>query len=158
MYPQLSTRLSSQLLQLGYLVEHLKSAFRKFYGQYLDLIQQYEVSWHADPWPVKATSPPIRLSTNIMSLIPSLTFTELRVVFMEHLQQTWHASRERLPFWTPGSVPLFETCFSSYCWDQISQTCRVFSQLFGLNTPRYFLDFVSNRLCHRTVLTVDIYR
>ena len=24
---------------------------------------------------------------------------------MEHLQRVWHASRERLPFRTPGSVP-----------------------------------------------------
>ena len=26
---------------------------------------------------------------------------------MEHLQRVWHASRERLPFRTPGSVPHF---------------------------------------------------
>ena len=25
---------------------------------------------------------------------------------MEHLQRVWHASRERLPFRTPGSVPI----------------------------------------------------
>ena len=25
---------------------------------------------------------------------------------MEHLRQVWHASRERLPFRTPGSVPI----------------------------------------------------
>ena len=31
-------------LQLGYPVERLKSSFRKFYGRYGDLIQQYEVS------------------------------------------------------------------------------------------------------------------
>ena len=37
-------RLSSKLLKQGYLVERLKSSFRKFYGQYEDLIQQYEVS------------------------------------------------------------------------------------------------------------------
>ena len=37
-------RLSSKLLKQGYLVEHLKSSFRKFYGRYGDFIQQYEVS------------------------------------------------------------------------------------------------------------------
>ena len=37
-------RLSSKLLKQGYLVERLKSSFRRFYGRYGDLIQQYEVS------------------------------------------------------------------------------------------------------------------
>ena len=36
-----------------------------------------------------------------MTLIPSLTFTELLVVSMQHLQRVWHASRERLPLRTP---------------------------------------------------------
>ena len=30
--------------QTGYLVEHLKSSFSKFYGRYGDIIQKYEVS------------------------------------------------------------------------------------------------------------------
>ena len=64
------------------------------------------VKWHSDPWPT-VTSLPIRLSTNFMTFIPSLTFTELWVVSMEHLQRVWLASRERLPFRTPGSVPPF---------------------------------------------------
>ena len=67
------------------------------------------VKWHSDPWPT-VTSPPIRLSTNFMTFIPSLIFTELWVVSMEHLQRVWLASRERLPFRTPGSVPHFGTC------------------------------------------------
>ena len=37
-------RLSSKLLKDGYLVERLKSSFRKFYVRYGNLIQQYEVS------------------------------------------------------------------------------------------------------------------
>ena len=53
------------------------------------------------------TSQPIRLSTNIMTLKPSLTFTELRVASMEYLQRVCYASRERLPFRTPGSFPPF---------------------------------------------------
>ena len=37
-------RLSSKLLKQGYLADRLKSSFRKCYGRYGDLIQQYEVS------------------------------------------------------------------------------------------------------------------
>ena len=37
-------RLSSKLFKQGYLVERLESSFRKFYGRYGDLIQQYEVT------------------------------------------------------------------------------------------------------------------
>ena len=99
------------------------------------------VKWHPDPWPVTVTFQPIRLSVNFMTLITSLTFVELRVVSMKHLQRVWHASRERLSLQTPGSNPFFRTCWFSVCWDQFSRPCRVFSQLFTLNTPRYFLDF-----------------
>ena len=35
------------------------------------------VKWHSDPWPT-VTSQPIRLSTNFMTLIPSLTFTDYK--------------------------------------------------------------------------------
>ena len=91
----------------GYLVERLKSSFRKFYGRYGGLIQQYEVflsiKWYSDPWRT-VTSQPITLSTNIMNLIPDLTFTELWVVSMAHLKRVRHGSRERFP--APGSVPL----------------------------------------------------
>ena len=79
--------------------------------------------------------------TAVMTLIPSLTFTQLQVVSREHLQWVWHASRDRLPFRTPGSIPLFGTCLCSNCWDQISRTCLFFSRLFTLNIPRYFLNF-----------------
>ena len=78
------------------------------------------------------------LSTNFMTLIPSLTFTKLRVVSMEHLQRVWLASRERLPFQTPGFVPLLGTCLYSNCWDQFYRTCCcIFSWIFTLNTPRF---------------------
>ena len=39
---------------------------------------------------------------------------------------------------------LFRTRLCSHCWDQISQTCHVFSLLFILNPPRYFPDFANN--------------
>ena len=100
------------------------------------------VKWHYDPWQT-VTFQPIRLSTNFMTLIPSLTFTELWVLSMEHLKRMWHASRERLHFRTPGSVLRFGTCLFSNCWEQIPRTCyvTVFHRLFTLNTPWYFLDF-----------------
>ena len=66
---------------------------------------------------------------------------KLWVVSMEHLQRLWLASRERLTFRTPGSVNLFGTCLCSNCWDQIPRTCHVFTRLFTLNAPWYFLDF-----------------
>ena len=99
------------------------------------------VKWHSEPTPVTVTSQPIRLSTNFKTIIPSLTLTELRVVSMEHLQRMCHASRERFPFQTPGSVTLFGTCLCSNCWDQNFRTCHAFTRLFTLNTPRYILDF-----------------
>ena len=76
---------------------------------YKKKLKSLNILWHCDPWPT-VTTQPIRLSTNFMTLIPTLAFTELRVVSMEHLQRVWHASRERLPFRTPGSVPHFGTC------------------------------------------------
>ena len=199
-------RLSSKLLKQGYLVERLKSSFRKFYGRYGDLVEQYGVTLSRmlndiltfdQQWPpYQSDFPPIswplyrawpspnyewfsmehlqrvwlasrerlplrtpgsapfrglanalivetsfsRLYTELMT-VPNLTFTELREVSMEHLRRVWLASRERLPFRTPGSVPHFGTCQCSNCWDQIPRTCHVFTRLFTSNTPWYFLDF-----------------
>ena len=132
----------------GYLVERLESSFRKFYGRYGDLVEQYgatlslNVKWHSDPWPT-VTSLPIRLSTNFMTFIPSLTFTELWVVSMEHMQRVWLASRERLPFRTPGSVPHLGLANVPIVETEIPRTCLVFTRLFTSNTPWYFLDFAS---------------
>ena len=98
------------------------------------------VKWHSGPWPT-VTSQPIRLSTNSMIFIPILTFTDSWVVSMEHSQRVWLASRERLPFRTPGSVPHSGTCLCSNGWNQIPRTCHVFTRLFTLNTLWYFLEF-----------------
>ena len=75
------------------------------------------------------------------TLILRLTFTELWVVFMEHLQRVSHASREHLPYQTPGSIPLLGNCLCSNCWYQIPRTCHVLTRFFTLNTPWYNLDF-----------------
>ena len=74
-------------------------------------------------------------------LYTELDLHRLWVVSMEHLQRVWLASRERLPFRTPGSVPHFGTCWCSNYWDQIPRTCHVFTRPFTSNTPWYFLDF-----------------
>ena len=57
----------------------------------------------------------LRPSTNFMKRIPSLTFTELRMVSMEHFQRVWHASRERVSFRTLGSILLFDTFYKCTC-------------------------------------------
>ena len=53
----------------------------------------------------------------------------------------WHARRERFPYRTPGSVPRFGTCLCSNCCDKISRSSFVFTRVFTLNVPRYFLHF-----------------
>ena len=73
--------LSSKLLQQGYLAERLKSSFRKFFGRYGDLMQQYEVSVSRmfngilildQQWLRNQSD----FSTNFMTFIPSFTFTD----------------------------------------------------------------------------------
>ena len=58
-----------------------------------------------------------------MTLIPSSTITELRVVSMKHLQRAWHASRKLILLWTP---PFWVTCICS------NINCR---DLFPESTP-----------------------
>ena len=100
----------SKLLKQRYLAERLKSSFRKFYGRYGDLIQQYEVSLSRmlndilildQQWlPNQSDFPPISWHLYRAWHSPIMS------VFHGHLQRVWHASRERLPFRTPGSVPI----------------------------------------------------
>ena len=40
--------------------------------------------------------------------------------------------------------PLFRTCLCSNCCDHISQICHVFTRLFSLNSPWYFLSLFIN--------------
>ena len=143
-YPLTSRRLSSKLLKQGYLVERLKSSFRKFCGRYGDLIWSLplaNVEWHSDPWPT-VTSQPIRLFTNF---------------YKWPLYQVWPLPNyERFPWsicngccmpagnaYPSGHLvpPPFFTCLCSNCWDQIPRTCHVFTRLFTLISPWYFLHF-----------------
>ena len=66
------------------------------------------------------TSQPIRLTTNFMTFIPSLTFTELWVVSMEHLQRVVASQQGTLtlpdtwfrpPFLGLAFAPIVETRF-----------------------------------------------
>ena len=56
-----------------------------------------------------------KVSFQFHDLYTALDLHRLRVVSMEHLQRVWHASRERMPFRTPGSVPHCGTCLCSNC-------------------------------------------
>ena len=49
--------------------------------------------------------------SSFMTLIPGLTFTQLRFFSTEYMQRVWITSRERLPFRTPGSVSPFWDLF-----------------------------------------------
>ena len=97
--------------------------------------------WHSDRWPVAVISQPTRLTTNFMTLIPTLIFTELWVDSIEHLQRVWHASRERLPFRTWFRPAFWDLLMLELLRQVFSRTCHVFSRLLTLNNPRYFLDF-----------------
>ena len=67
----------SKLLKQGYLVERLKSSFRKFLWSIRGSCWAIwsnpltNVKWHSDPWPT-VTSLPIRLSTNSHNLYTEL--------------------------------------------------------------------------------------
>ena len=110
-------RLSSKLLEQGYLAEiFIQEVLWSIRGSYSAIwsLPLTNVKWRSDPWPFTVTPQLIILSTNFMTMIPRLTFNDLRVVSMEHLQLVCHASRERLPLRTPGSVPLFVDFFVLY--------------------------------------------
>ena len=70
---------SSNLLQQGYLMQRLKPSLRKFYGRYGNLIQQYGVSFSRILNDILNLDQ-LQWHPNFMILMPSLIFTELRVV------------------------------------------------------------------------------
>ena len=97
---------------------------------------------------------------------------------MEHLQRVWHASRERLPFRTPGSVPILrlanapivETKFLELAMSLLDFLPRIplgtFSILLILNLlPRvicvsqmHLVDsIISNNLNHRLSLELTTF-
>ena len=87
---------------LDIVIQEVLWSIRGSYSAILSLPLK-NVKWHYDPSPTVTS----QLSIDFMTLIPSLTFTKYWVVSMEHLQRMLYASRERLPFRAPGSVPPF---------------------------------------------------
>ena len=67
---------------------------------------------------------------------------------MEHLQWIWHASRECLPFWTPGSVPHFGDLLMLQLLRPVFPKAPCLSRFFTLNTSWYFLDIAFKTRSH----------
>ena len=89
---------------------------------------------------------PIRLSTNFLTLIPNLTFNELRIVSMEHLQRMWHARRNAYPsghlvtssFLGVAYAPIVETSFTKLAvsfLDLLLEYPLVLSRFFMIPIP-----------------------
>ena len=136
---------ASKLIKQGYLAERLKSSFRKFYGRYGDLIQQYEESLS-------------RLLNDILildqqwlpdqSVFPSISWPLYRA-WPSPITSGFHGAFATGVACQQGTLTLLDTwfrpycgtCLCSNCWDQIPRTFHVFTWLFTSNTPWYFLDF-----------------
>ena len=91
------------------------------------------VKWLFDPRLI-VTSQPIRLSTNFMTLIPSLSFTELWVVFMKNFATGVACQQGTLTI--PGSVPLFWDLLVLQCLKPYSSPCLY--STFYLEYPLVF--------------------
>ena len=101
-----ATRLSNKLLEQGYVKERLKSSLRKFYGRYVDLIKQYEVSLSQMLNDILQPDHIQRQPPTDQTLYRTRPFTEFWVVSIEHLRRVWHADRGRLLLRKPGPAPL----------------------------------------------------
>ena len=104
-------RLSSKLLKQGYLVERLKSSFRKFYGRNGDQFSNMKSPFHEclKPFWSLANSdfPTDQTLHQFHDLDTELDLHRIMSGSKEHLQRVWHASWERLSFRTFGSVPFW---------------------------------------------------
>ena len=109
------------------------------------------------------TSQPIRLSTNFITLIPSLTFTVYKWFPWSICNGCGMSAGNAYP-----SEHLVSSLIMGLanCWERFSRTCRVFSQLLTLNFPRYFPAFASFNwppivgvlsLCNRKFCSVCAY-
>ena len=106
------------------------------------------LKWHSDPWPV--TSEPIRLSTNFVTLIPSLTFTELRVVLWSICNGCGMPAGYACPsghlvpsrFYELAYAPIVETRFPEFSVSLLDVSIDSIPPWI----PRYFLDLISRTL------------
>ena len=138
-------RLSSKLLKQGYLAERLKSSFRKFYGRYGDLIQQYEVSLSRmlndilildQQWlPNKSDFPPI--SWPLYQAWPSPIMSGYHVAFATGvacqqgtltLLDTWF----RPPIVGLACAPIVETRFLELATSLLDFSSRIFLGTFSI--------------------------
>ena len=76
-----------------------------------------------------------------ITLIPSLTFTELRVLIMDYLQRVWHVSRKWLPFRTPGSFPWFGNLLMLQLLRQVFPNLPFLFSIFYLEYPSVLSRF-----------------
>ena len=95
---------SNKLLKQWYT---MKSSFTKLYGRYgsywsIWSVHLANVKWNSEARPVTVTSQPFKLYTNFMTLIPNLTFTELRDVSMTNQQWAYTLS---YTCYIPFSIP-----------------------------------------------------
>ena len=104
------------------------------------LIIYDETAWPSG-WYGKSSTRGYLLVSIFMTLIPDLTFTDLLVISVEHLKRVWLTSRERLPLLDTWFCPPFGDLLLFQLLRPVLAKCRIFSRLFTLNTPRYFLDF-----------------
>ena len=132
--------------------EVLKSSFRKFYGRYGDLIQQYEVSLSRMSndiltldqlqWlPNRSYFPPISWPWYQAWLSPTYEWFSCSICNGCGMPagNAYHSGHlVQSPFWGLAYAPIVETRFPVLV--------VVHSRLFTLNTPRYFLDFALLRV------------
>ena len=130
-------------------MERLRSSFRKLYGRYGDLIQQYKVFFS-------------RMLNDILTIDQQWLLN--RSNFLP-ISWPWYRALTSLNYeWFPGSIwngcgmpagnanpsghlvqsPLFGSCLCSNCWDRIPRTSHVFTRFFTVNTPWYVLNFAFN--------------
>ena len=138
-------RLSSKLLKQGYLAERLKSSFRKFYGRYGDLVEQYGVTLS-------------RMLNDILTLTNSdfptdKTFHQFHDLYTEldlhRIMSGFHGAFATGVASQQGTLTLPDTWFRPPFWDLLmlqllrpnSSNLPCLTRLFTSNTPWYFLDF-----------------
>ena len=146
-------RLSCKLRRQGYVRKRLKSSFRKFYGQYWDLIKHYEVPSHIcymafwdmiiyrDTLHWSDISPNRDFVTELNLITVYDVITLFQEVSKGHLQPVRLVNRGHLLLRTPGP-DAFCTCIYSNVLIILSWTFHVcgpfdFRTLFVTNVPLF---------------------
>ena len=136
---------SSKLLEQGYLAKRLKSSFRKFYGRYGDLIQQYEVSLSRmlkDIWSLTKSDFPTNQT-------PPIAWPWYRA-WPSPIMSDFHGAFATGVACQKGTLTLLDTCFCPPLWDLLvlqllrsdSSNLRCLYSTFHLEYP-----LVLSRLC-----------